>query len=84
MEKNKIDAIQIDYIISSRTIESILVSNQKVNKIYFIYNFEGIHFRLFDNTLDLLEFFDNQSDNFIDFNTENELENYLENIDLHY
>lgn len=43
MEKNKIDAIQIDYIISSRTIESILVSNQKVNKIYFIYNFEGIH-----------------------------------------
>lgn len=82
MVKNRIENIKVDYITPTRSVEIIKVSNNLNSKIFFIYNFEGNYFRLFENTIDLISFFENQTDNYVDFKNDEDLDKYLINLVL--
>lgn len=52
---NKLECIQVDYInFASRTLETILLTNEKKQqKILYLYNYEGVHFRIFENIVEV-------------------------------
>jgi len=78
---NTITLFNTEYLRSSRTIESLLVTDQNnKNKVLYIYNYEGYSFRLFQSLLDLFLFFNNEKDSSIHFDSEIEIDNYLENL----
>jgi hypothetical protein len=79
---NSIKAIQTDYFRSSRTIETVLVSNKTNERVYFVYNYEGYSFRVFDSQIKLLNFFQNSEENCNHFENEGDLDNFLTNIEL--
>ena len=82
MVENKIKTIQTDYLKPSKTIETILISNSNKEKVVYLYNFEGNHFRLFFNVIDLMTFFDNKDVDNKEFVNENDLDNFLINIEI--
>jgi len=60
---NEIDQIAVDYIRPSRTIESYLltdIKNPDNQKVVYVYNYEGYHFRIFDDILELIKFMNNE------------------------
>lgn len=68
--------IATSYIISSRTIETVLVLESKA--VLYVYNYEGNSFRVFDDVLKLIEFFNQGKDESIaHFETEEELDAFL-------
>lgn len=79
---NNLNVIDTDYIRSSRTIETIIVSNDLVSKVLFVYNYEGYSFRVFDSHIKLINFFINQNENFEHFENEDDLDFFLANINL--
>ncbi len=80
---NTIRAINTDYLRPSRTIETLLVSSSNSEKVFFVYNYEGYSFRLFNSHLSLINFFKyNESESDYHFDTETELDLFLSNIDL--
>jgi len=74
---NKFEALHTEYLRPSRTIETVLVTNECLSEIFFIYNHEGISFRVFKSHLDLINFFLNKSESNFHFNTEDELDVFL-------
>ncbi|OAB31465.1 hypothetical protein SAMN05444395_101540 [Flavobacterium fryxellicola] len=81
---NNYSAIEINYLRPSRTIETILLENSTQKRIVYVYNYEGWHFRVFNNILDILNFFDNKFECEISFENERELGEYFENCNLNY
>ena len=79
---NSYKAIDVFYLRSDRTIETILVSNTKAERVIFVYNYQGWFFRVFDNLLDLINFFDDAFEPKIYFEDENKLGNYLSRLKL--
>ena len=79
---NNYQTIDVSYIRPSRTIETVLVKNITKERILYVYNFEGWHFRIFNNIIDIINFFDNKFEAEISFESDNELDNYLKNINL--
>jgi hypothetical protein len=79
---NEYKTIQTEYLKASRTIETVLVSNESLNDILFIYNYEGISFRVFESHLDLINFFLNMSETNYHFDTENEVDDFLAEVKL--
>jgi hypothetical protein len=79
---NNFNAIHVEYIRANRTIETICVSNLKVKKTFYLYNFEGISFRLFDSLSTLIHFFESGNQNYKQFNTEFQLDKYLAQVNL--
>ena len=55
---NTIQTISTEYLRASRTIETVLVTNTTTNKLFYIYNYEGWFYRVFNNLVDLINFFD--------------------------
>ena len=55
---NTIQTISTEYLRASRTIETVLVTNTTTNKLFYIYNYEGWFYRVFNNLIDLNNFFD--------------------------
>ncbi len=80
---NEIQPINTDYLRSSRTIETILVSNEDTSNVFFVYNYEGYSFRLFENHSDLVFFFINGTENQFHFSSEIELDDFLRNRNIH-
>ena len=74
---NTINQIEIHYLRTSRTIETIAIEN--LNKVVYVYNYEGNHFRLFKHTNDLIRFFQFGTAPKLDFSNEDDLNNYLIN-----
>jgi hypothetical protein len=78
-----IQTIYNEYIrYANRTIECVeIIKNQSVLH-YWIYNYQGNHFRVFDSLLDVFAFLNNQCDNnwVADFDTEEELDSFLLSI----
>ncbi|MDH5475799.1 MAG: hypothetical protein OEX22_08935, partial [Cyclobacteriaceae bacterium] len=66
----------------SRTIETVIVTNEYLTQCFFIYNYEGNSFRVFENHIDLIKFFLNKSESDFHFNTENELDDFLSEVKL--
>jgi len=55
---NTIETLQTNYLNRAcRTIDTILLTNeQKEMKVVYMYNYEGIHYRIFENILELSKF----------------------------
>lgn len=79
---NSFKAINTDYLRSSRTVETVLVSKGSLSKVFFIYNHEGNSFRVFENHLGLINFFQNRAESDFHFNTEKQLDDFLSEIKL--
>ena len=81
---NEYIAIDVSYLRPSRTIETILLKKDNEKRIVYVYNYEGVHFRVFNSVIDIIRFFDEDIDTKIIFETEKDekLDNYLANLDL--
>lgn len=79
---NKILPLTTEYITPSRSIEILILNNQKESKLVYIYNFEENHFRFFDTLLKLIEFFEKGIEHEFSFSSENELGKFLEGFGL--
>lgn len=79
---NTIKAIHIDYLRPSRTIETILVANQQLSQVFFVYNYEGTSYRVFKHHLDLINFFQDKAECDFEFGTEEALDWFLENVKI--
>ncbi|MDO7172115.1 hypothetical protein [Mariniflexile sp. AS56] len=79
---NTLQTINTEYLRASKTLETTVVSKENLSKVFFIYNYEGNSFRVFENHLDLINFFQNKSDSFIHFSTETDLDNFLLNVKI--
>jgi hypothetical protein len=81
---NNVPYIEVDYLRPSRTVETILLENSSKKRIVYVYNYEGWHFRVFNNIIQVLDFFDDKFEPEISFEDEQELGKYLENLDVNY
>ena len=79
---NEFEAIDTYYIRASRTIETVLVSNGSKKKVLFIYNYEGYSYRVFDDILKLINFFNDSYETNIEFETDYQLDKYLANYPI--
>jgi len=79
---NTFSTINTEYLRPSRTIETILVSKGKLNKVFCLYNYEGNSFRLFESHLGLIRFFQDNSESDFHFSTEDELDFYLSSVKI--
>lgn len=80
---NRLYCADIFYVRSNRTIEVLLIAYQEgmvlKQRIVYLYNYEGIHYRLFDSIQSLFNFFtDDDSGVIAEFDCETDLDNYLE------
>lgn len=79
---NTFQAIHSEYLRADRTIETILVKNEKHEQVFFMYNDQGCSFRVFENVIDLIGFFEDKFEPEISFDDENELDKYFEKVNL--
>lgn len=79
---NTFKAVHTEYLRPSRTIETVLVSNENVSLVFFIYNYEGNSFRVFKNHLDLILFFQDKAEADYEFGTEEELDGFLGGVNI--
>jgi hypothetical protein len=79
---NTFITINTEYIRASRTIETVLVSKEKLIKTFFIYNYEGNSFRVFENHLSLIHFFQNKAESDFHFSSDIELDYFLETVEI--
>ena len=77
---NTFHAIHVEYLRPSRTIETVIVSNEELRQVFFIFNYEGNHFRVFESHLDLINFFQDKAECDFDFDTEEELDWFLAHV----
>jgi hypothetical protein len=82
LKMNEYKTIQTEYLRASRTIETVLVSNNHLRYLFFIYNYEGISFRVFKTHLDLINFFLNKSESDYHFDTEDAVDDFLAEVKL--
>ncbi|HEY9221138.1 MAG TPA: hypothetical protein VIO43_06115 [Lutibacter sp.] len=79
---NNFYQIEVFYIRPSRTIETILLESSSKKRIVYVYNYEGWHFRVFNNIMEVINFFDDKFEPEISFEDEEKLDEYLQNYDL--
>ncbi len=79
---NTITPIATDYLRGSRTIETVLVAQERKEQVFFIYNFEGISFRVFNGQVALLQFFQNGTEPAIHYTSEAAVDAFLETVVL--
>ena len=80
---NSLQTLQtIYYLRASRTIETILVSNKIKSKRFYIYNYEGYSFRVFETKKGVSDFFNLNIESRFHFDNENSLDNYLSNMPI--
>lgn len=79
---NSIETINTEYLRASRTIETVLVSKENFSQTFYIYNYEGNSFRVFENHLDLIKFFQNKSESNFHFSTEFQLDRFLSKVKI--
>lgn len=71
----------VEYLRPNRTVETIRLSHGDFIKTVFVFNYEGVHFRVFES---ITEAFKSATGNantklIADFNKESELDNFLKN-----
>jgi len=77
-----IKTLDTNYLRSSRTVETILVSDFKTERIFYVYNYEGYSFRVFETILNLMDFFCGNTDTNLHFENELELDDFFINAKL--
>ncbi|HUH29433.1 hypothetical protein [Gelidibacter sp.] len=79
---NTFKAVHTEYLKPSRTIETVLVSKENLSQVYFIYNYEGNSFSVFENHLDLILFFQDKAESDFEFRTEKALDEFLGGVNI--
>jgi len=79
---NNLKVIEVEYLRADRTIETILLSKKKKEKVMYVYNYQGWFFRVFDNLMDIMNFFDDKFEPEVYFENEKELDEYLLKLKL--
>lgn len=79
---NNFQAINTEYLRASRTIETVLVTKENSSKVFFIYNYEGNSFRVFQSQMNLIHFFLNKTESDFHFNSEIELDHFLSEVNI--
>lgn len=84
---NNIEAIQVEYLRPSRTIETILITDrddENLSKLVYVYNYEGVHFRVFNEIVELASFLNGNHKYKLlaEYSTEKGLNNFLERFKL--
>ena len=79
---NNFSQIEVFYLRSSRTTETILLESSNKKGIVYVYNYEGWQFSVFNNIIKVIDFFDDKFEHEISFEDEEELDKYLQNFDL--
>lgn len=74
---NAFTSVETEYISSYRTIETVLISNSKTERIFYVYNYDGYSFRVFNSVLSLLFFFEIGLESDVYFDNEIELDNFF-------
>lgn len=74
---NNIKIVNTDYLKPSRTLETILLSNKNLNKFFYVYNYEGISYRVFSSYLKVINFFQEKSESDYYFDNETDLDGFL-------
>jgi hypothetical protein len=83
---NIIDQIQTNYLRPNRTIETLLLWDEidsNVAKVIYIYNYEGYHYRIFENVIELSNFLNNANFKLLsELSTDSEVYKYLSELNL--
>lgn len=79
---NTFSTIDTTYLKPNRTIDTILLSNSNNQRVLWVYNYEGKHFRVFHNVQDVAGFLSNNFEPIINFENEVELDEFLTNVNL--
>jgi hypothetical protein len=79
---NRYYQIGVSYLRPSKTIESIMLKNSTLERVLYVYNNEGLSFHVFFTILEILDFFNDEFEPEIEFSEEEELEVYLQTVDL--
>ena len=80
---NTINTCQtIYYKRSSRTIETVMVSNGNECRKIYVYNYEGYSFRVFETRKEVSNFFNLNIESKFHFNNEECLDNFLINLNI--
>ena len=79
---NTFKTINTEYIRASRTLETILVTNGHSEKVFFIYNYEGNSYRVFENHLSLIGLFREKRESDFHFISDNELDLFLSQVKI--
>lgn len=79
---NKLTLLDTNYLRPNRTIESYLLSNGEDKKLVFVYNYEGVNFRLFLSSAQLVDFFNEKGEPSFEFGNENKLDRALKKLNL--
>ncbi len=80
---NTIRQMNERYVRANRTIEKVRVSSGVLWKDLFVYNYEGVHFRVFDSESKALDCASGHCDKTIgEFVNETEMDNFLQSFNL--
>lgn len=79
---NSFKTINVHYLRPDRTIETTLVCNGLLEKALWIYNDQGLFYRVFESISAMLNFFNSGPEAKTYFETELELDAYLEHLSL--
>lgn len=79
---NSVEQIEERYLRSNRTIETVLLtdlSNSSRQKIVYVYNYEGYHYRIFDDLVELTKFLNNNEFRILkEYSNDYRVNNFLE------
>lgn len=79
---NDVNTLKTIEIRTYRTLDVLDISYKNKRKLLFLYNYEGIHYRLFDCKVELRKFFNRESAKFLEFEDDETLDNYLLNYKI--
>jgi hypothetical protein len=74
--------LDINYLQSSKTLETILVKNDTKERVIYVYNYEGWHYRVFISLEEIINFFEDEFEPHISFESEAKLDDFFLNLDL--
>lgn len=78
---NSVDQVQVNYIRANITIETILLVdsvNLTKRKVVYVYNYEGYHYRIFENVIELSKFLYGEDYKLLkEYSTDTGVDNYL-------
>ena len=77
---NTINTLRTTYLQSNRTVDTIKLENEEATKYFYLYNHEGLLYRLFDSKTAISDFFNNNPSEFLEFEDDETLDNYLLNL----
>ena len=79
---NQLITITTEYLSTSRTLDILNLVRFEESKQMYVYNYEGMHFRVFENLVELIQFFELGKEPLYSFDSEEDLDAFLEQLPL--